>query len=116
MAETAAEAKPEGPLATPAPTAAEIAEGIMIARVEKTIGYFTTEEHTPGQPMIPVDEVGHCIRACGCYVPELILVDQILPAIMEDEFAEQNVIRPSLVRNKQCASFPISTHDMNKVG
>jgi len=34
-----------------------------------------------------VSQVGNCIRACGCFIPELILVDQVMPSLVEDDFS-----------------------------
>lgn len=67
------------------PSEEERAEIAMTVRVNRVIDVFANEE--AGVKTIPLDDVGSVIRACGVYLPELILVDQILPAILEDEYA-----------------------------
>mmetsp|Transcript_69619 Transcript_69619/g.136877 ORF Transcript_69619/g.136877 Transcript_69619/m.136877 type:complete len:206 (+) Transcript_69619:25-642(+) len=98
MADDKAEDAAATPAAPSEPTPAEKAELAMIKRVTMTMDCFTNEEG--GMPAVPVEEVGHVIRACGCFVPELVLVDQILPSIVEDEYAELNIVRPELLKKR----------------
>ena len=34
----------------------------------------------------PRDQVGNVVRSCGCYLPEIILMDQLMPSIQEDDY------------------------------
>ena len=58
---------------------------------------FTNDE--AGVKTIDYAEVGHAVRGCGCFVPEIVLVDSILPACTEPEYADLKVVRPELLAN-----------------
>ena len=73
------------------------------AKIDTVLESFANDDG--GIKTIEYGEVGHAIRGCGCFVPEIILVEHILPAITEAEYAEMKVVRPSPVPLSKVKDF-----------
>lgn len=89
----AVEALPTGP--TPEELQKQLLDEALKTRIDTVLDSFASDDG--GTKIIEYEEVGHAIRGCGCYIPECVLVENILPAITEPQM---KVVRLSLLADK----------------
>ena len=68
----------------------------IVDRVEQIVSLF--EEDLNGEKVIQPEDAGPCLRSCGVFVPEIILVQRVMPRLIDEEMSDLRVVDPQRMR------------------